>query len=44
MSYDRAKTTMSGFEMCPEYQSEHDDPADRRFHAQPAASFGSKMR
>lgn len=25
--YDRATTTMSGFEMCPECQSEYDDPA-----------------
>jgi len=35
--YDRATTTMSGFEMCPECQKEYDDPADRRFHAQPNA-------
>jgi hydrogenase maturation protein HypF len=35
--YDRATTTMSGFEMCPDCQREYDDPADRRFHAQPNA-------
>src|SRR5918912_4003489 len=35
--YDRAKTTMSVFEMCPECQREYDDPSDRRFHAQPNA-------
>ena len=35
--YDRATTTMSGFEMCPGCQREYDDPADRRFHAQPNA-------
>src|SRR5919112_170862 len=35
--YDRATTTMSGFEMCPECRREYDDPADRRFHAQPNA-------
>ena len=35
--YDRATTTMSGFEMCPDCRSEYDDPADRRFHAQPNA-------
>jgi hydrogenase maturation protein HypF len=35
--YDRATTTMSGFEMCLECQKEYDDPADRRFHAQPNA-------
>ena len=35
--YDRATTTMSGFEMCPDCQREYDDPSDRRFHAQPNA-------
>ena len=35
--YDRATTTMSGFEMCPECRSEYNDPTDRRFHAQPNA-------
>jgi hydrogenase maturation protein HypF len=35
--YDRAMTTMSGFEMCPECRHEYDDPTDRRFHAQPNA-------
>ncbi len=35
--YDRATTTMSGFEMCSECRKEYDDPADRRFHAQPNA-------
>ena len=35
--YDRAMTTMSGFEMCPDCQREYDDPSDRRFHAQPNA-------
>jgi hydrogenase maturation protein HypF len=28
---------MASFEMCPECQREYDDPADRRFHAQPNA-------
>ena len=28
---------MAAFKMCPECQSEYDDPADRRFHAQPNA-------
>jgi hydrogenase maturation protein HypF len=28
---------MAGFKMCPECQAEYDDPADRRFHAQPNA-------
>jgi hydrogenase maturation protein HypF len=33
--YDRAATTMAGFEMCPQCAAEYHDPADRRFHAQP---------
>ena len=33
--YDRATTTMAGFEMCPACEAEYHDPADRRFHAQP---------
>ena len=28
---------MSEFVMCPECQREYNDPADRRFHAQPNA-------
>ena len=35
--YDRPATTMAGFTMCPACQAEYDDPADRRFHAQPNA-------
>jgi hydrogenase maturation protein HypF len=35
--YDRALTTMAGFEMCPACRREYDDPRDRRFHAQPNA-------
>ncbi|MCW2306405.1 carbamoyltransferase HypF [Rhodobium gokarnense] len=35
--YDRASTTMRGFEMCPACRAEYEDPADRRFHAQPIA-------
>jgi hydrogenase maturation protein HypF len=35
--YDRAVTSMQGFEMCSECRREYDDPADRRFHAQPNA-------
>src|SRR5215217_2494123 len=44
--YDRAMTTMAGFEMCPACQREYDDPSDRRFHAQPNACpvCGPRMR
>ena len=35
--YDRARTTMSRFQMCPDCQQEYDDPLNRRFHAQPNA-------
>ncbi len=35
--YDRAATTMAGFEMCTLCSAEYDDPGDRRFHAQPNA-------
>jgi len=37
LPYDRGKTTMSAFQMCPSCQSEYDDPTNRRFHAQPNA-------
>jgi hydrogenase maturation protein HypF len=37
MPYDRPKTTMAGFEMCPACRSEYQNPLDRRFHAQPVA-------
>jgi hydrogenase maturation protein HypF len=35
--YDREKTTMQVFEMCPECAAEYNDVTDRRFHAQPVA-------
>ena len=35
--YDRASTTMAPFRMCAACQQEYDDPANRRFHAQPNA-------
>jgi hydrogenase maturation protein HypF len=37
MPYDRPKTTMRHFQMCPRCRAEYDDPLDRRFHAQPNA-------
>ena len=35
--YDREKTTMRVFPMCPACQAEYNDPGNRRFHAQPNA-------
>ncbi len=35
--YDRNKTSMKNFEMCPTCQAEYHDPLNRRFHAQPVA-------
>jgi hydrogenase maturation protein HypF len=37
MPYDRPKTTMRRFQMCPQCRAEYDDPLNRRFHAQPNA-------
>ena len=37
LPYDRAKTTMAPFEMCPVCKKEYTDVLDRRFHAQPVA-------
>jgi hydrogenase maturation protein HypF len=44
--YDRALTTMSGFEMCAPCAAEYHDPADRRFHAQPVCcpACGPRLR
>lgn len=35
LPYDRAATTMAGFDMCAACAHEYEDPGDRRFHAQP---------
>ena len=37
LPYDREKTTMRSFQMCPECRKEYETIADRRFHAQPTA-------
>jgi hydrogenase maturation protein HypF len=35
--YDRANTTMAGFEMCDACRAEYENATDRRFHAEPIA-------
>jgi [NiFe] hydrogenase maturation protein HypF len=37
LPYDREKTTMQPFEICPECRNEYNDVTNRRFHAQPVA-------
>jgi hydrogenase maturation protein HypF len=37
MPYDRAATSMAGFDLCPACAAEYADPADRRFHAETTA-------
>ncbi|NNG12341.1 MAG: carbamoyltransferase HypF, partial [Halobacteria archaeon] len=37
LPYDRAATTMAGFELCPPCLEEYRDPTNRRFHAEPVA-------
>ncbi|MDH7500990.1 MAG: carbamoyltransferase HypF, partial [candidate division NC10 bacterium] len=37
--YDRERTTMKVFSMCPRCRAEYDDPRSRRFHAQPNACW-----
>ncbi|GAF93559.1 unnamed protein product, partial [marine sediment metagenome] len=37
MPYDRPATVMDRFKMCDDCNTEYNDPADRRFHAQPNA-------
>ncbi|MCX6287597.1 MAG: acylphosphatase, partial [Bacteroidetes bacterium] len=37
LPYDRAKTTMDPFTMCPQCSQEYESVLDRRFHAQPTA-------
>lgn len=35
--YDRAKTSMRAFDLCPACKAEYESPEDRRYHAQPVA-------
>lgn len=37
LPYDRSRTTMDAFPLCPACDAEYRDPADRRFHAEPVA-------
>ena len=37
LPYDRARTTMRAFPLCPACDAEYRDPANRRFHAEPVA-------
>jgi len=37
LPYDRPKTTMEPFKMCPQCEKEYQDVMNRRFHAQPVA-------
>lgn len=37
LPYDRERTTMADFKMCPDCAKEYNNPTDRRFHAQPVA-------
>ena len=37
MPYDRDKTSMASFAMCPDCRKEFEEVTDRRFHAQPTA-------
>ncbi len=37
LPYDRPKTTMKKFAMCPECRHEYVNPGDRRYHAQPVS-------
>jgi hydrogenase maturation protein HypF len=37
LPYDRPRTSMRGFRMCPLCRAEYEEPGDRRFHAQPIA-------
>ncbi len=46
LPYDRAKTAMSMFRMCEACETEYQDPANRRHHAQPNScwSCGPQLR
>jgi len=37
LPYDRAQTTMAGFDLCDDCRLDYEDPSNRRFHAEPIA-------
>ena len=37
LPYDRERTSMASFTMCPACREEYEDPRNRRFHAEPTA-------
>lgn len=37
LPYDRARTSMAGFQLCADCGQDYNNPGDRRFHAQPTA-------
>jgi len=45
LPYDRARTTMRGFQLCAACRLEYEQPSDRRFHAEPiaCAACGPKL-
>ena len=46
MPYDRATTSMAGFDLCPACAEEYKNPTDRRFHAETTAchACGPRVR
>lgn len=46
LPYDRERTSMRVFPMCPDCEREYRDPSDRRFHAEPVAcpACGPQLR
>src|SRR5262249_26522932 len=42
--FDRERTTMAAFPLCPACRREYEDPADRRFHAQATACPSCRPR
>ena len=43
LPYDRPNTAMAGFDLCPACRAEYENPADRRFHAEPNSGRRSPL-